>query len=121
MFAVSVEGTFSAVHRLRLDDGTVEPMHGHDWAVRAWFAAAGLDSSGMVIDFHQAQAVLRGVMEQLHHTDLNTNPALAGINPTAEAVARFLLEQIRARGLAQIRRVEVTEAPGCTAAFEANG
>jgi len=118
MFTVCVEKRFSAVHRVRFVDGTVEPAHGHDWMVRAYFARVELDAAGMVIDFGEAQAGLRDAVTRLHHTDLNTNEVLHGLNPTAEVVAKYVFDELAARGLVSIRRVEVTEAPGCVAMFE---
>lgn len=119
MYSVSVETSFCATHRVRLPDGTVEPSHGHDWRVRAFFASAELDNHGMVVDFDAARETLCAVAATLHHADLNTSGAFQDRNPTAEVVARYLFEQVRERGFPQVCRVEVTEAPGCVAMFEA--
>ncbi|MCH7704942.1 MAG: 6-carboxytetrahydropterin synthase, partial [Planctomycetes bacterium] len=102
---------------VRFRDGSVEPRHGHDWVVRAEFARAELDECGMVVDFLEARRVLDAISGDLHHTDLNEHPALGGANPTAEAVARYVFDRVRDAGLTDIRRVEVTEAPGCIASF----
>ena len=118
MYTVMVEGIFSAVHRLRLLDGTWEPPHGHDWHVRVYFSRAVLDEADMVIDFAQAQSSLQSVVAQLHHTDLNRYEAFSGRNPTAEVVAKHVFDRMVAKGLSTTHRVEVTEAPGCVAAFE---
>ncbi len=118
MFTIVVEAGFHAVHSVRFADGTVEDPHGHDWVVRAHFASVELDDNGMVIDFGRAQATLRSVVEPLDECDLNSHAALEGLNPTAEVVARFVLEGLLAAGLGSVRRVEVTEAPGCAACYE---
>jgi 6-pyruvoyltetrahydropterin/6-carboxytetrahydropterin synthase len=118
MFTVVVEEEFSAVHRVRLADGTVEAPHGHDWVVRAHFARLSLDDSGMVIDFGEARAALRSIIEQFHGCDLNDCAGLAGASPTAEVLARLVLERLLSAGLGAVCRVEVTEAPGCVASFE---
>ncbi|MGB2986249.1 MAG: 6-carboxytetrahydropterin synthase, partial [Phycisphaerae bacterium] len=113
MYAVTVEAGFSAVHRVRLRDGTLEPQHGHDWHVRARFARAELDDAGMVIDFGNARSALQSIVAQLHHTNLNHHEDLADSNPTAEVVARYIFERLAKMGLSTVSRVEVTEAPGC--------
>lgn len=118
MYSITVEATFSAIHSLRLADGRVEPPHGHDWRVRAFFRSAGLDDWGMVVDFDAASARLGEIVQRLHHRDLSTEQPFAGRNPTAEVVARYVFDQLHEVGLRQVWRVEVTEAPGCTAAFE---
>jgi 6-pyruvoyltetrahydropterin/6-carboxytetrahydropterin synthase len=118
VYSISVEGRFSAVHRVRLLDGTVEPPHRHEWIVRAYFARAKLDQLGMVVDFSAAQSGLRSVTGRLDHKDLNRCEELTGQNPTAEVVARYVFQSLMDAGFSTVSRVEVTEAPGCLAAFE---
>ncbi|HRX83670.1 MAG TPA: 6-carboxytetrahydropterin synthase [Phycisphaerae bacterium] len=119
MYEVSVEAQFSAAHRLRLADGTLEPPHGHDWHVTVVFAGAQLDPIGVLVDFIAAEARLRSVVGELHHTDLNACPAMRGLNPSAEHVARVIYEQMAADPqLAEaLQRVRVSEAPGCAATY----
>lgn len=118
MFTVAVESVFSATHQLRLADGACEPLHGHDWRVRAVFARARLDDLGMVVDFELAQTRLDEVLAPLRYTNLSAHEAFTGMNATAEIVAKVIFDRLRANGLDVIHRVEVTEAPGCTAAYE---
>jgi 6-pyruvoyltetrahydropterin/6-carboxytetrahydropterin synthase len=118
MYTVIVESNFSAIHGVTLPDGTVEPPHGHDWRVRAHFAAEELNEFGMVVDFEEAKRALSHVSARLEQTNLNENWEISGPCPTAEVVARHLFEQIRRQGLASLKKVEVTEAPGCSAAYE---
>ena len=119
MYTVTIEAGFSALHRVRLPDGVLEPPHSHDWRIRALFSRDELDESAMVIDFDKARSILESVLAGLHQTDLNSHPGLAGRNPTAEVVARYVFEQMHALGLDALRRIDVTEAPGCVAGFEA--
>ena len=118
MFTIMVEARFSAVHRVRYADGTVEDPHGHDWRVRAFFTKPELDDAGMVIDFGEAQAALMSAVGDFDGTDLNAHPALRGANPTAEVMAKHLFDRLTADGLSALRCIEVTEAPGCVASFE---
>ncbi|MBU0717832.1 MAG: 6-carboxytetrahydropterin synthase [Planctomycetes bacterium] len=118
MYSVAVEETFSAGHQVRQPDGSDEPHHRHDWRVRAVFARAELDGAGMVVDFAQAQSCLRRVLAHLDRHDLNELACLGSQNPTAEVVARYVFECVQRSGIAPLARVEVTEAPGCLAAFE---
>ena len=120
MYTTRVEAGFSAVHRVRMPNGTLEPDHGHDWVVRAFFARSELNEKGMVIDFHDAESSLKAVLAQLHHTDLNSHQAFAGALPTAEIVAKYVFDQLRASGLAAVCRIEVAEAPGCIAIYESS-
>jgi 6-pyruvoyltetrahydropterin/6-carboxytetrahydropterin synthase len=120
-YEVRVRGQFSAVHRLRLEDGSLEPLHGHDWKVETVFRGATLNSVGFLIDFERAGEVLAAVVGELNYADLNTHAWLEGINPTAEHVARTLLLQLRERLGADcpLAAVYVEEAPGCIAGFMA--
>lgn len=119
MYEVSVEGCFSASHRLRLYDGELEPPHGHDWTVIAVFAGDRVDQIGVLVDFVAAKRRLETVIGELHHTDLNDNPYMLGLNPSAEHVAKVIFDAMReddALG-GHLDRVTVTEAPGCTATY----
>lgn len=118
MYSVVVEAGFTARHWVFMPDGSPEPRHSHDWLVRAHFARATLDDHGMVIDFLEARGALEEEARSLEDTDLNALPGEIGRTPTAEVVARHFFDRLAARGLAALRRVEVTEAPGCVAAYE---
>jgi len=119
MYEVSVDAQFSAAHRLRLADGSLEPLHGHDWRVTVTFAGEHLDAAGVLVDFVAAEAHLRSVVAALHHADLNTCPMMQGLNPSAEHVARVIFERLAddPRFQQVLERVRVTEAPGCTATY----
>lgn len=119
MYEVSVEALFSAAHRLRLADGNLEPPHGHDWRVSAHFVGAELDEIGVLIDFVAAEARLREIAARLHHTDLNQAELLAGMNPSAEHVAKVIFDKLAVMPEYHrlLDRVTVTEAPGCRATY----
>jgi len=118
MFSIIVEERFNALHRVTLPNGSLEPLHGHDWLVRVHFCRPELDARGMVMDFHEAREGLQKVLSSLHLTCLNESAFLQGRTPTAEVVAEQLFRALSARGLHAVRRVEVVEAPGCVAAYE---
>lgn len=117
MYTVSIESNFSAIHALRLSDGTIEPPHGHDWRVRATLESQTLDAAGMVVDFEIARRQLAKVLSSLQYCDLNAHPAFANRNATAEAVARHIFDALREAGMGPLGSVEVTEAPGCFASY----
>jgi 6-pyruvoyltetrahydropterin/6-carboxytetrahydropterin synthase len=98
----------------------MEPLHGHDWRVEVSVAGQELDASGLLVDFAEVQGALREVAGALHHSDLNSLPAFAGLSPSAEVVARHAFYEVRRRLRRQgstLRRVRVFEAPGCTATY----
>lgn len=119
MYEVTVQARFSAVHQVRMPDGELEPIHGHDWLVRAVFRGAKLDKHEFVVDFLATEAALRKVIERLDHRNLNNVGLLAGHNPTAEVVARIIHEQLSSAlaGGPGPTAVYVEEAPGCVAGY----
>jgi len=118
MYSVSIESSFSATHQVRRPDGSLEPLHGHDWKVRVRYARAELNAQGMVVDFEIARAALDRILTLLRHSNLNENDVLKGATPTAEVVARWAFDQLQAEGPPGLTRVDVTEAPGFAAGYE---
>lgn len=121
MFEVTVEVEFCAAHALRIA-GRLEPTHGHNWVVTATLAGASLDADGLLCDFHALERALREATNRFHNADLNALPPFAaGINPTAENVARVIAERLGASYTpppgVRIASVSVTEAPRCRATY----
>lgn len=119
MYEVRVKAGFSAVHQVRMYDGRMEPLHGHDWEVEAVLRGPELDRIGVLVDFTAIEEALRAVVAGLHQACLNEALMLAGLNPTAEHVARRIFEELAARLGPEVplAGVYVREAPGCTAGY----
>ena len=119
MHEIRIERTFNASHALRLYDGAMEPMHGHDWRVFVHVAAEELDAIECVMDFHELERIVEGVLGPLGGQTLNDLAPFAGVNPSAERVAEHIYRRI-ALGMPErvkLTRVTVTEAPGCRASY----
>lgn len=132
VYEVNVQKAFTADHSLPLPDGTAEAPHSHEWLVTATFRSGRLDETmGVVIDFLAVKAALADICDPLDGADLNAQPAFADGRASAERVARFIAEQLTAVLADQLsapggpgpwlRCVGVTEAPGCSATFYADG
>lgn len=117
MYTITIETAFSAIHRVRMPDGTMEPPHGHDWQVRATFSAVELDDCDMVVDFQVAQMALKHAVTPLQYTDLNDHAAFRNRTPTAELIAEHIFRCLLSDGLDNLARVDVREAPGCVASY----
>lgn len=123
MYEITVESEFCASHALRLADGTVEPVHGHNWPVAVTVASERLDAMQTVMDFHQLEAIIAQVISPWHNRHLNdVEPFADGeVNPSAERVAWWVGTQV-AQGLPEPVRVvavRVGEAPRCSATWRA--
>ncbi len=118
-FDVTIRRTFSAAHALRWPDGSTESLHGHDWSVTVTVAAETLDESGLVMDFHDLEAQLDALLTTWHNRNLNDLPPFdSARNPSAERVAQTVAEALDLPPRVKLARVEVGEAPGCTAGYE---
>lgn len=119
MFEVVITAWFSASHQLRLLDGSLEPLHGHNWHVRLTCRGPRLDAIGVLVDFTQLKPALNRVLDEMHDRHLNELPAFAQRNPSAENVAVVVAERIAIAcpaGVA-VSCVEVEESPGCCARY----
>ena len=118
-YELVIERTFNATHALRMADGRTEPMHGHDWHVAVCVGADALDAIDVVIDFHELEAMVAGVIRPWQHACLNDAPAFAGGNPSAERVAERIATLVEPQLPQRVRllSVAVTEAPGCIARY----
>lgn len=119
MYEVIVEDAFSAAHQLRLPTGRLEPLHGHDWKVKARFEGPALNDWGVLVDFVEVQAALREITARLNHRHLNELTEFRTANPSAENVARLIFDKLRAAGTfgEHLVSVRATEAPGCIGGF----
>lgn len=115
IFEVSVERRLNAAHALRFADGTQEPLHGHDWRIRATFAADQLDEFGLVVDFHRVEAAMEEILAPFTHHNLSSIKELSRLNPSAEALAWWVLVELEKQGFTEVMAVEVEESPGCRA------
>ncbi|MCC6580233.1 MAG: 6-pyruvoyl tetrahydropterin synthase family protein [Phycisphaeraceae bacterium] len=125
MYEITVMREFAAAHAIRLPDGSLEPVHGHNWPVRVTVAAKRLDGIETVMDFHELAHRVDDIVKPFQNSMLNDVEPFAGpagtlaVNPTAERVAWWIGRQVGEGLPAGVRvvRVEVGEAPGCWAAF----
>ncbi len=127
---------FDAAHRIMEHESKCRFIHGHRYEVEATFTANRLDSLGRVVDFGVIKERLGAwIDEHWDHTAIlfREDHALGGqiaaltgqtiyylpYNPTAENIARYLLEEICPALFAKhpiaCTRVKVQETPNCSA------
>ncbi len=117
MYEIRVEKWFSASHQLRMYDGSLEPLHGHNWRVRVTVAAPELDGIGVVMDFHVLARQLDAAISPWHNGHLNDHPAFARVNPSAENVAGTVAGAIAPPEGVELTCVEVWETRDCAAVY----
>jgi 6-pyruvoyltetrahydropterin/6-carboxytetrahydropterin synthase len=114
-FQIEVSREFSASHQLRLYDGTLEPLHGHNWRVLVTVEAGKLDPIGVVMDFHALKRRVDQVVDPMHNRHLNELAAFSSRNPSAENVALHIAESLRLPEQVHLSAVEVWETGDCGA------
>ncbi|MDE7463271.1 MAG: 6-carboxytetrahydropterin synthase QueD [Muribaculaceae bacterium] len=108
MYYVRKRLEISAAHKLSLSyPSKCTNLHGHNWIVTVECRARELNADGMVTDFTH---VKERVQQLLDHTVLND---VLPFNPTAENIARWVVENVE-----NAWRCEVQESEGNVAIYE---
>lgn len=118
-FQITTTREFSAAHQLKLYDGSLEPLHGHNWRVKVTVAAPKLDAIGVVMDFHELERLIDALLVPMHNRHLNDLPPFAELNPSAENVAGYIGAALTGlpRGV-RLVSVEVWETSGNSAIYQ---
>jgi 6-pyruvoyltetrahydropterin/6-carboxytetrahydropterin synthase len=116
-FQITTTRHFSAAHQLRLYDGSLEPLHGHNWKVKVTVSAPKLDDIGVVMDFHDLERRLAKILDPLHNHNLNDLPSFKSTNPSAENVALHISERLELPKGVKLESVEVWETAENSAKF----
>ena len=94
MYEVTIIKSFSAAHVLAEIGGKCEELHGHNFKVEVTVAASELSSTGLLIDFRVFKKWLGEILEDIDHKHLNIVSSFAGINPSAENIAKYICEKM---------------------------
>jgi len=118
---LSVHDGFAAAHRIVGIGGKCESLHGHNFSVTMEVTGVELDGSGLLVDFGILKKVLRTILTELDHSDLNEHPAFASASPSSENIARYIWtrasEMISADGV-KVAAVKVSESDRAEARYE---
>jgi 6-pyruvoyltetrahydropterin/6-carboxytetrahydropterin synthase len=126
-FAIRIESSFESAHFLYnyFPDGSDEPMHGHSWKAVVYLGqiGGGAGEDGICYDFIPAGNKLKELTGILDHTVINHISDFAGINPTAENIARWLYAGLKtavSENSGMVHKIEVFEGPVNAAVFIPN-
>jgi len=84
MYRLEVEDHFSSAHQLRGYKGKCENLHGHNWKVVLSVQGEVLDNLGLLIDFTEIKEILKGILGDLDHKNLNDTLPFDSTNPSSE-------------------------------------
>ena len=117
-FEITTTRSFSAAHQLKLYDGSLEPLHGHNWRVKVTVVADRLDAIGVVMDFHELERLLDAILAPLQNSHLNDTAEFASLNPSAENVAYHVGRMLALPSAVRLRSVEVWETDSNSALYQ---
>ena len=122
MFEVMIERNFSSAHQLRGYKGKCENLHGHNYRVEIFARGRELDNIGLLVDFGDLKAAADDIVQYLDHRNINELPPFdAELNPSAENLARYILERVAARvgdPRVQVYKVRCYETPTSVATYQ---
>jgi 6-pyruvoyltetrahydropterin/6-carboxytetrahydropterin synthase len=121
-FEVMIERNFSSAHQLRGYKGKCENLHGHNYKIEIYARGRELDNIGLLVDFGELKTAADEVVQYLDHRNINElAPFDVEVNPSAENLARYILERVARRvgdDRVQVYKVRCFETPTSVATYQ---
>ena len=117
-----IERNFSSAHQLRGYKGKCENLHGHNYKIEIYARGRELNNIGLLVDFVELKEAADDLVTYLDHKNLNElEPFVEEQNPSAENLARFILERLAVRldnDRVKIYKVRCFETPTSVATYQ---
>src|SRR5918997_1522897 len=121
-FEVMIERNFSSAHQLRGYRGKCENLHGHNYKIEIYARGRELNNIGLLVDFVELKDAADEIVQYLDHRNINELPPFdVELNPSAENLARFILERVASRvgdERVQVYKVRCFETPTSVATYQ---
>ena len=120
-FEVMIARNFSSAHQLRGYKGKCENLHGHNYKIEIYARGNELDHVGLLVDFVELKAAADEVVQYLDHRNINELPPFIELQPSAENLAKYVLEKISSRiddDRVRIYKVRCFETPTSVATYQ---
>jgi 6-pyruvoyltetrahydropterin/6-carboxytetrahydropterin synthase len=121
-YEVMIERNFSSAHQLRGYKGKCENLHGHNYKIEIYARGRELDNIGLLVDFGELKEAADEVVAYLDHRNINELPPFdVELNPSAENLARYVLERVASRvsdERVQVYKVRCFETPTSIATYQ---
>ena len=119
-FEVMIERNFSSAHQLRGYKGKCENLHGHNYRIEIYARGSELDNIGLLVDFVDLKAAADEIVMYLDHRNINELPPFDELQPSAENLAKYILEHVARRiddERVKIYKVRCFETPTSVATY----
>jgi 6-pyruvoyltetrahydropterin/6-carboxytetrahydropterin synthase len=116
-----VKDSFAAAHRLVGYQGKCEDLHGHNFAVEAFFSGEKLGDDGLLVDFKILKNYLKNVLDSLDHKYLNEIPFFIEKASSAEYIAMYIFGEVEKQMKGKeaiLKEIRVWESDKAYAAYE---
>ena len=121
-YEVMIERDFSSAHQLRGYKGKCENLHGHNYKLEIYAKGEELNNIGLLIDFVELKKAADEIVKYLDHRNLNELPPFdEELNPSAENIARYVLEYLNSRVADErvsVHKVRCFETPTSVATYQ---
>jgi 6-pyruvoyltetrahydropterin/6-carboxytetrahydropterin synthase len=121
-YEVMIERDFSSAHQLRGYKGKCENLHGHNYKIEIYAKGAELNNIGLLVDFVDLKKAADEIVKYLDHRNLNELPPFdEELNPSAENLARYILEYLNGRvsdDRVSVYKVRCYETPSSVATYQ---
>ena len=122
IFEVMIERHFSSAHQLRGYKGKCENLHGHNYKIEIYARGQELNNIGLLIDFVDLKRAADQIVKYLDHRNINELPPFdVELNPSAENLAKFILEWVAERvgdERVEVYKVRCYETPTSVATYQ---
>lgn len=108
MYIIAVDSHFASSHQIVGYDGKCSNMHGHTWKVKVEVKADHVNEIGICFDFKSLKELINSIIDDLDHQNLNQLEPFKDMNPTAENIARYLYQTIKAKLPENIKIYQIT-------------
>jgi 6-pyruvoyltetrahydropterin/6-carboxytetrahydropterin synthase len=107
---------------LRGYKGKCENLHGHNYKIEIYARGSELDHIGLLVDFGELKEAADEVVAYLDHRNINELPPFdEELNPSAENLARYILERVASRvgdDRVNVYKVRCFETPTSVATYQ---
>ncbi len=98
MFSVTVRDHMMVAHSFRGEIfGPAQRLHGATFVVDVTFRGPALDRDNVLVDIGLATSEVHEVVSDLNYRNLDDEPAFAGVNTSAEALAKAVADRVAER------------------------